>query len=80
MTNYKKKYEAERARANRNAAAFHLLSREVGYASKVASELHHSMERDSMGICLPPYCRLAIIANKQAANAAYMESIKHAVQ
>jgi hypothetical protein len=78
--NYRKKYEAELARANRNAAAFHMLRRAVEHASSVASDLHHAMERDSMGICLPPYCRLAILANKQAANAAYMESIKEIVQ
>jgi hypothetical protein len=78
--NYRKLYEKELARANRNAVAFHMLRREVEHASKVASELHHSMERDSMGILLPPYARLAIIANKQAANAAYMVSIKETVQ
>lgn len=78
--NYRKKYEAELARANRNAVAFHMLRRSVEHASTVAGELHHSMERDSMGICLPPYMKLAIVANKQAIGQAYMESIKEIVQ
>lgn len=78
--NYRKKYEAELARANRNAVSFHMLRRSVEHASKVAEELHHSMERDSMGICLPPYMKLAILANKQAVEAACMESIKEIVQ
>lgn len=73
---YRKKYEAELARANRNAAAFHNLRRSVENASKVASDLSHSMRRDSMGICLPPYMALAILANEQAVGAAYMTSIK----
>jgi len=77
---YRKKYEAELARANRNAVAFHMLRRSVEHASTVAIELYHSMERDSMGISLPPYMKLAILANKQAVGAAYMESIREIVQ
>ena len=79
MSRYKAKCgkcDAETMRANRNAAAFHALRRQVEHAARVASDLHHAMERDSMGICLPPYCKLAILANKQAVDAAYMTSIK----
>lgn len=78
--NYRKLYEKELARANRNAVAFHMLRREVEHASKIANELHHSMERDCMGLHLQPYMQLAIIANKQAVNAAYMASIRETAQ
>lgn len=75
-TNYKAKYEKEHARANTLASHLHHLARAVDHASDIANDLHHSMERDSMGICLPPYMKLAIIANKNAANEAYMTSIR----
>ena len=78
--NWKAKFEAEYSRANFNAHAFHELMRHVTHASKVASGLHHAMERDSMGICLPPYMALAILANKQAAYDAYMAGIRQVVK
>lgn len=80
MKNYRKLYEAEQSRANRNAAAYRLLCREVEHASTIASDLHESMQRDNMGAFLPPYARLAILANKQAANAAYLFSLRQEVK
>ena len=74
--NYRAMYERAEARANALAAHLHHLARAVDHASDVANELHGSMNRDSMGISLPPYMKLAIIANKQAANEAYMTSIR----
>lgn len=73
---YKALYERQLARANTLAAHLHHLARAVDHANDVANELHGSMNRDSMGICLPPYMKLAIIATKQAANEAYMTSIR----
>lgn len=80
MTNYRKLYEKEKARANRNASAYRLLVREVEHASTIASDLHESMQRDSMGAFLPPYAKLAILANKQAANAAYLHAIREVIE
>lgn len=79
-TNWKKKYEDELARANRNAVAFHQLARNVKYASDLAGELDDSIRRDCLGLHMPPYLKLAILAVKNSISDAYMQSIREAVK
>lgn len=76
--NYKGLYERERRRAN--VLMCHMLEMRSAaeHVSELSRELQSSIGRDSMGICLPPYVKLATVAVHQAASAAFMTSLRQA--